>query len=1646
MRKMIKYYTLFSILLFVCANEASSVNEFTKAKTYLTNANTYYWYGRSRDNSLFEFEQAKLYCDSALNAINIYDGNDSAVLSQNVSIQGELIKLMETLAYMDTICIDNMNGRYPAYMELMGRCKEYEYRDDPNELAMENAMLKLFQIPYISKSLAERMFRTVIIFTDEDLNLFEVAQQFAAIKTSHYIFGAHEIPALAKVHSIHNNLLTDSILPALSATYNVKEVGVITLHRNDAVNGVYYWLASFALYNPQTKAYTGGVSAEGFRNDKIGVWGKLINRTVLYILLNSLVVIAIFFFIIWYREKKNKYKIEFGYSMAYFFGSFGIAYITIMLLMIPISTIAPISSAFYKVPMSKYLWHLLLMPVSFSIVPITISYFISARFFNLKLKKWQNLFAILIGSELAWPLIYTNNIVLKYIYLPSEYSQLLLFAITSLYIICLLIAWNVYRFGNERWPFAKHIHLLAIVLLAIPIYLLPYMGIQKPVLIFDSFILQVVIFVLFVSGLGLTIFLYYRIKSKRKEKNKEILKDNKIGNVDKNTFNDWISNTVAYVESNDFKINSFIRDHIETSEDQLHIMFGPSGIGKTRFVKEMIKKSKNSNPKIKFFFGDCDQYPDTNNVPYEPFAEGLSEYFEIDFISKDANFANKFGKLLKSIDIGPSKVIGAVMDNSGAGGVANSEELASEIVRYLQMNNVDGESLFILDDSQWMDDLTFDLLSKILKIIKKENINNLNFLLVFRTDKIIRNDNLNTYFERISDSELPKEFDNANILLKDSFSLYPEDFITNLLNDDREKENVVFDEKTKHKLIEYFNKLDLEEHKNPSYYIQMLKSINVNNWFVFENSIISLSEDTKLSELSAPNELGDFYDEMLNKLPKETNYALECAAFIGMTFRANILADVLKLDRVELLRNLAFAEKVGIIKDLRPIDDYFEFSEKILVQELKRKIGAHETNFKSKTKVPQLVKEYHIRIINSILHKISSENNDGKSTYLNINDTSSEIIKDEIFKSDDISTLMALVNYSLVVVDSMPTRVIDIVRAVAKKALVIKRAEVALSFYKNLLKIIELNIEVSEDDIDIKGNLLAYKRINIVGYENNLPFFKVYELLSYELAEYMIRLKRPKNELDKLLDKVDNTISPFLTDHKELEVQLDYYHLLYRFREGSDYEIIVKDIEKINNEIESYLKAKFILLKYRCHSLLKSDMGSEFDEEIQKLPEEVRDELSTEISYRKGYFLKENKPEANVIWVKELSKLNLTNDVDEDYSRIIQNYREENLQSIGLLLDYVARYNTKQEDYLKKVLLGIKIFEYLSDYSSLLRCYKQFSKDLISKKVIDEEKVVRDLKIIFEYFNKIFEENKSEDSIDNIALVLEVFSKFDNLDFSSDYKKLILSRVLDVYKAESKGQKLSYRGHANFYEKINKAYYTKGIEGEVNTNDSFKKIEQLRERYSILNEVKKKFKPIYAIIKILKYPESKKIFERPVKNVKIQLLEPGSLIDNNILGRIKIYIDKFGSEDGIELNKQLAKIEKDYTSLYQELKDKLVDGYSIDLLHRLLKPAVDINSFIQSNSYILEIIDNPDNKLIVKFISIILEEIDQEVYKKEEFLRNINKKLYGKVEMILVKLSPDYLSDSMIINKLAELKVICDKGHILYEDHLKKYNNKKHNK
>jgi hypothetical protein len=148
---------------------------------------------------------------------------------------------------------------------------------------------------------------------------------------------------------------------------------------------------------------------------------------------------------------------------------------------------------------------------------------------------------------------------------------------------------------------------------------------------------------------------------------------------------------------------------------------GNSGIGKTSLVH---LARKNSNANIKWFYGDCDEFPESKNIPYEPFYQAFheNEFNESLYLEEGVFYSGKGNStaflrkaspalaLLPGISLSSEALINSVSafesELSEAKVQHIIDDLKQEIIKNYCVDQNRIKLILVLDDIQGMDNIS----------------------------------------------------------------------------------------------------------------------------------------------------------------------------------------------------------------------------------------------------------------------------------------------------------------------------------------------------------------------------------------------------------------------------------------------------------------------------------------------------------------------------------------------------------------------------------------------------------------------------------------------------------------------------------------------------------------------------------------------------------------------------------------------------------------------------------------------------------------------------------------------------------------------------------------------------------------------------
>ena len=1145
-------------------NADSSINRILKIENQLNHANTHFWLGRYWKNSLQEFQIAEKYVDSAetlLRASSIDTINLKRFTLRIVNFKNEIGEIEE-------ICLDNINGRFPLFMSLMGEIDNYEFIDDPKEISYERAIENLLNLNTIkpSKPLSDLMTYSVVEVEPYDATIEEVSAQYINNNSNTYVISRHELSQILNENKIFYN---NEDYKKIARFYGVSSIGKYSIKINDNVDKINYTAATFDYFNPYSGKVISNTLGEGLVVDKLGVTSNALFRGCIIYIFIFLVITILFNTVIsktFFDKKWPSIKRMFVFFITSSFGVL-IAALCSFCLFLVADLYSPNPDEFYLSLKSK-IW-IVSTPLILGCISPLISILLAGLFFKKKILGEEPLvIAFLQGAFVGsvFPLLYHYYIVNE---VPVSLGLFLVFSLFALF--------SAYFSGSRYYKYeinpGRKRYLVFFVLFTFPIVFLNFYSLNNHDLItpfqlgYVSFSLLSIVFIEKFWEKITSVF-----KSNKSETSNAI--PGKIGDFEK-----VLNATLAY-EENSIRVN--FKEDVKTvllraventpqkESNKIDVLYikGPRGIGKSTLLeRELSVKYKDT-----YFYGDCDEFQDGNTVPYEPFVEAFGKVVgDGVFLSGDRSAKMVIEKLKPGIQETPLGNLALSIINTSSFSGASTKEICKVfqifITKKIDALNPAKPLIFVLEDIHWMDENTCDLLLEFLKMIHilKKRIK-FDFILILTERDSDQEPRLGSkrYQEFLTGLKAEQYFnfnnlydfsDNGPLLVKDDFC---DKFLDSC--------GVEINFKTCQKISDGFNALGFN---NPGHILESLKYIVSHNWLKEENGVLTLKEEADFKNIPLPSQLKEMFAEKFSMLDDELKRILETASFIGDTFEANILSEIWNIDRLVLLHKLRTAEEHGFVKDLSDKNDFYMFSSKSIMSEL-RKYASGGNNVNDK---PQLVKEYHKMIAKFMLDK-----------------------KQVNLQTEDIKIVSQLADRTYFNRDQMPEEALEINYITAKRFLhkanakqtteYIKRLDVLIQegsvsvkcqvdifILKQKLYLVNISAANFEEALENTNNLTnLFHKLSLkdedftISYEN---FFMDQIQLYFNTRSYFNDEISRKKHLDKI-NSLCNSETPKLDSEKIRFTQRFYFietfSQIITEKRKSDLELLKKDIEFSNSK------------------------------------------------------------------------------------------------------------------------------------------------------------------------------------------------------------------------------------------------------------------------------------------------------------------------------------------------------------------------------------------------------------------------------------------------------------------------------------------------
>lgn len=377
---------------------------------------------------------------------------------------------------------------------------------------------------------------------------------------------------------------------------------------------------------------------------------------------------------------------------------------------------------------------------------------------------------------------------------------------------------------------------------------------------------------------------------------------------------------------------------------------GPKGSGKTATLKELILDiNKSAKDKLKthvlYFHGECKKASEGDHAtPYDVFYQALGSTLSLDLFDQrsQGDTINSAISSASKLLLGP---VGAILSTEVG---ANTPSFSDDDIYVFIQDKLEELSkgsiiVFHLDDIQWLDKKSEELLRKLLAYFKDKDSKVL-FLLGLRekggSSSLLENLKINDELVR-SLNKLNTE--DQNQLLTESIRLSSDTalWISSWLS--QKGGGAIY----------------------PSDLIDAVDHLARNGYFVDTKNGYALSKDFDKSNPPIPDGVKDSVREILNKKENELNL-ISIAAYIGKEFTVSLVSKCLGISRLVAIERLdKLSKDTGLVFDVLNKDDVYSFRSQAFIDAVRLNIGYTNHGSNAST-VAQSVRNYHALIAKAI--------------------------------------------------------------------------------------------------------------------------------------------------------------------------------------------------------------------------------------------------------------------------------------------------------------------------------------------------------------------------------------------------------------------------------------------------------------------------------------------------------------------------------------------------------------------------------------------------------------------------------------------------------------------------------------------------------
>ncbi len=993
---------LLSCLLVIFASGASGETLSEQVSTMQKHSDTYYWLSLSRNNDLLEVRKSLDYLQDAKRLI-------SAV---------EDMEVREKLDYQVDTAIDEantqlnkysgqLNNYSPIFSQLLGKENILTRKDNGDLLAAKSSVIASFGVLPAQLKTETTLF-TIVITADGYESIDESIHDLVTDNSSFYPVSRHELAMLLsqeEFKQLQINPIPEAVLQKIANGLGDSRLGILRVEQLDKINTVSYWQSTFKFWGEPfldipNVYYTTGVAEH-------------VTDQPYLILFMMLLGFPFVFVINWIYRKEQGSSVPQWFSAAIAIVSFCLVHFAFK----GLGAIGINEQAFYT-NLDGYRWVMLVVAV-INLFPLIIIYILVSRvprispLLNTAGAISTLIFGVFVGS-------YNYLGYLAAYRLGHEQALLIIvpaFLVVSVLSTRLGIAWSNYLDTNKPKALVEA-SCFSLWLYVFTAYVFKWNF--DELLITSAAVLLLTFITKYVVDLCVYLF-----EQATKENKQEVEDGLTVTGIE--WFSQAIMKPVFFNAPWVDRFNAVVNFIVEDSDKKIEVVFieGNLGSGKTRTAVEIGEAiqaqyaTKGFNSLV--FFGSCeDNTGAAVTSPYGPFAQALSDHLGIGRFSDPSERAEK----LQSGLLGAG--LNMAMTATGTGALTslldsdtgeaesrktNTREIANVVCGTLvDLAKESGCKLvFILDDTQWMDEESFELFSLILDLLSKGfESNELSFVLTSRP--VDDADKVKTLLIELNEQQVI----NLNTDINSSV-LETDEIVKSLLKSLR------FEYRSQQALISYFSNLGIIR---PLYVLQTLETLLKKQLVQPYGDRFVISDINALNHLPASRDYENMLRDLLGECDERLIDILHCCALIGQQFKISVVAEIFNMDELEFIGVIREAEKAKILFDDPIQDDVYAFFDKRVrngVKSLSFSKSSNEALLTQRTRI------YHKRLL-SILES-----------------------EEKLVSSIPYTATLELAYHAFCIKDMCPDKAVHYNRLAAEKTYEKGLTNRAISLYKNAL-------------------------------------------------------------------------------------------------------------------------------------------------------------------------------------------------------------------------------------------------------------------------------------------------------------------------------------------------------------------------------------------------------------------------------------------------------------------------------------------------------------------------------------------------------------------------------------------------------------------